>query len=51
MTATHDGNVRMEPTKRVEMKLSGRVSIYPILAGNFAGALGFSASAPSHRDR
>jgi hypothetical protein len=32
MKATHKGNVRMEPTKRVEMKLSGRVSIYLSLA-------------------
>jgi MFS transporter, DHA1 family, tetracycline resistance protein len=36
----------MEPTKRVEPKLSGRVSIYPILAVNFVGTLGFSIVLP-----
>lgn len=36
----------MEPAKGVETKPSGRVSIYPILAVNFVGTLGFSIVLP-----
>ncbi|WP_372523631.1 MFS transporter, partial [Sulfuricaulis sp.] len=36
----------MEPAKEFEMKPSGRVSLYPILAINFVGTLGFSIVLP-----
>jgi DHA1 family tetracycline resistance protein-like MFS transporter len=36
----------MEPAKEVETKPSGRVSLYPILAVNFVGTLGFSIVLP-----
>jgi MFS family permease len=36
----------MGPAKRVETKPSGRVSLYPILAVNFVGTLGFSIVLP-----
>ena len=36
----------MEPAKAVETKPSGRVSVFPILAVNFVGTLGFSIVLP-----
>jgi len=36
----------MEPAKGVETKPSGHASLYPILAVNFVGTLGFSIVLP-----
>src|SRR5713226_4793741 len=36
----------MEPAKAVETRPSGRVSVFPILAVNFVGTLGFSIVLP-----
>src|SRR5712692_11089437 len=40
------GNIGMEPAKSVETRPSGRVSVFPILAVNFVGALGFGIVLP-----
>jgi MFS family permease len=45
-TTVAEKNARIELTKAVKMKLSGPGSIYPILAVNFVGTLGFSIVLP-----